>query len=469
MNKTPIYIESLKLSGIKTFAGPTELKMTGPNGEIAQWTLILGENGIGKSSLLQCIAWMKPALPYDVTDLDDLKPAPLINDEENEILERLVSRYSENQLQGKIEGNFVANSLLGNCKNIELVATCKTSMTIGVNESRKLSLVEPSVSDEGRDVFYKDEVVVYGYSASRTLGDKNLADSKLLDTIPGFINEKSELYDAEEILHGLNYAKLGTSERKEKHKYSKIINDILNMLVDVLPDVDSFSSIEIIPPKILFSDPEGGIIITTKYGKKIPFGDFSLGYKTAASLTIDLAWRLFNKYQGDSTNPLHEPAIVLIDEVDLHLHPMWQQNIMKSLSKHFPNVQFIATAHSPLMVQSALDYSYAVVTTDVDSGHLTINNRPEELDGWRVDQILTSELFGLESARGVKYDALLVRRQELMQKKRKVKSVKDELQEIDTLLKQMPTGENPEDIESRELISVLYNKLINGDIKLDND
>ncbi|WP_121811310.1 AAA family ATPase [Mucilaginibacter kameinonensis] len=464
MKVTPIYIRSLLLTGVKTFSGPAELLMGKPNGEISKWTLILGENGIGKSTLLQCIAWMKPALPYDMADTDDLKPSPLINDEENETLERLVSRFSNKQLKAEIHGNFVANQKLGTVPN-EAPDTCETSMVIGLDKDRKLLLVEPFVSDEKKEVFYKDEVIVYGYSASRVLGKQNLANSKLLDTIPGFISERSELYDTEEILHTLNYARLGSTNEKEREKYSKFIDDVKKMLVDVLPDYEDIASIDILPPKVLLNDPEGGVVITTKFGKKIPFGDFSLGYKTVTSWTIDLAWRLFNKYQAVSNEPLKEPAIVLIDEIDLHLHPIWQRDIMQNLSANFPNVQFIATAHSPLMVQAALDFNYAVVSYNEDEKNLQIINRPENLDGWRVDQILTSELFGLETARGIKYDEIILRRRELTSKKKLTDEEKTELADIDENLKKLPTGEDPEEIKKREFISNLYDKIQSGEIK----
>lgn len=464
MRITPIYIRSLQLDGVKTFNVPAELLMGKASGEISKWTLILGENGIGKSTLLQCIAWMKPALPYDVGDRDDLKPSPLINDEENEVLERLVSRSSSKHLRAEINGYFVANQKLGTPPSLA-PDSCQTRMVIGLNNDRKLLTVDPYVSDEKPEVFYKDEVIVFGYSESRVLGKQNLSDSKLLDTIPGFINERSELYDTEEILHTLNYAKLGSTSVKERAKYSKFIDDIKLMLVDVLPDYEEIKGIEILPPKVLLNDPEGGVIINTKHGKKIPFGDFSLGYKTVTSWTIDLAWRLFNKYQAVSNEPLKEPAIVLIDEVDLHLHPIWQRDIMQNLSYHFPNVQFIATAHSPLMVQAALDYNYAVVMFDGDEKNLRIVNRPDNVDGWRVDQILTSDLFGLESARGLKYDELIIRHRELKNKKTLTKKDRTELTEIENRLAELPTGEDPDEIKKRDFISDLYDKIQSGKIK----
>nr|GFC66298.1 hypothetical protein [Tanacetum cinerariifolium] len=284
-------------------------------------------------------------------------------------------------------------------------------MTIALNSVGKLKEVLPEFNTEKESIFYRDEVALYAYSASRQLGRLNLNNQKLLDTIPGFIQEKTELYDAEEILHTLNYAALGAKSEPEKVKYSRFTEQVKAMLASLLPDCEQIADIEITPPNPLGRNTEGGVAISTKHGKKIPFSDFSLGYKTVTSWTIDLAWRLFSKHYHRSDNPLEEPAIVLIDEIDLHLHPLWQREIMANLAQHFPNVQFIASAHSPLMVQAAVNSNYAVLKFDDDG--VKVVNEPEGIDGWRIDQILTSELFGLASARGLEYEKLQARRKEL--------------------------------------------------------
>jgi predicted ATP-binding protein involved in virulence len=84
----------------------------------------------------------------------------------------------------------------------------------------------------------------------------------------------------------------------------------------------------------------------TKDEKKLPINVFSDGEKCLLSLVGDLARRLSIANPG-SANPLSGDGIVLIDEVDLHLHPAWQRNVTESLVKTFPNCQFIITTHSP--------------------------------------------------------------------------------------------------------------------------
>lgn len=461
MKAIPFYIKNIKLKNIETFVNSTELNLTKPDGTISQWTLILGDNGIGKSNLLRFIAWMKPQLPYDASDTDGLDPAPMINDEENEVLERLVHRSVVKAQTATVDALFVANHQL-NKKSTSSVSKCETKIIIELNDLGKLEDVSTELKAYENGVFYTEEVMIFAYGASRQLGKLNLNNPKLLDTIPNFIQEKTELYDVEEILHTLHYASLGSKDKIERKKYKSFIKRVKQMLVALLPDFEHIKDIEINPPKILNHNSEGGFVINTKHGQKIPFGDFSLGYKTVTAWTVDLAWRLFNKHHIESENPLEEPAIVLIDEIDLHLHPRWQKDIMANLSKHFPNIQFIATAHSPLMVQAAVRSNHAVLK--FEEGSVRIENEPEGIDGWRVDQILTSDFFGLKSSRGKVYEELVAQREHLLAKKKLAEKDEAVLKAINSKLSKLPTGETPEEIDNRKELSKLVQKLKNKSI-----
>ena len=75
------------------------------------------------------------------------------------------------------------------------------------------------------------------------------------------------------------------------------------------------------------------------------------GYKTLLSLVIDLASRMALA-NPELANPLLAPATVLIDEIDLHLHPDWQSRVIADLLNAFPHTQFILTTHSPYIIES---------------------------------------------------------------------------------------------------------------------
>jgi predicted ATP-binding protein involved in virulence len=164
---------------------------------------------------------------------------------------------------------------------------------------------------------------------------------------------------------------------------------------------------------------------------------------------VDLASRMFDRYP-DSEYPLHEPAVVLVDEIDLHLHPKWQRDLMGFLTRLFPNTQFIATAHSPLVVQAASDANVVLLRREDD--HVIIDNDVKAIHNWRVDQILTSDLFGLESARPPQLDGLLAERTEILSKARLTKKDRERLERIEEEIGSLPTGETPEDMEAMDVI-----------------
>ena len=86
--------------------------------------------------------------------------------------------------------------------------------------------------------------------------------------------------------------------------------------------------------------------------QRLPMSKMSDGYRTTLSLFADIAYRmaLLNPALGDRV--LEAPGVVLIDEVDLHLHPLWQARILRDLREIFPKVQFIVTTHAPVVISS---------------------------------------------------------------------------------------------------------------------
>jgi predicted ATP-binding protein involved in virulence len=108
-----------------------------------------------------------------------------------------------------------------------------------------------------------------------------------------------------------------------------------------------------------------------------------------------LLQRLFDVYPT-ALEPWNGSVLVLVDELDVHLHPDWQRRILPLLREHFAGMQLIATTHSPLVV------------TDAEAGEVIALRRvgntiestaiQQDFAGWRSDQIL-ADVFGLESAR----------------------------------------------------------------------
>ncbi|MFH1468528.1 MAG: AAA family ATPase [Pseudomonadota bacterium] len=89
-------------------------------------------------------------------------------------------------------------------------------------------------------------------------------------------------------------------------------------------------------------------------GRLLPMALLSDGYRNVIAMVADLAWRAatLNPHLGAEA-PARSPGIVLIDELDLHLHPAWQRRVIGDLRRTFPAMQFVATTHSPQVLASA--------------------------------------------------------------------------------------------------------------------
>ena len=91
------------------------------------------------------------------------------------------------------------------------------------------------------------------------------------------------------------------------------------------------------------------------------------GYRGTLSLIADIAYRMATLNPAMGEHVLETPGVVMIDEVDLHLHPRWQARILEDLVRVFPNVQFIVTTHSPIVVASVPRKNIRVLREDVAS------------------------------------------------------------------------------------------------------
>ena len=102
---------------------------------------------------------------------------------------------------------------------------------------------------------------------------------------------------------------------------------------------------------------------------------------------FDFCKRMYDRYPN-SENPLAEPAVVLIDEIDLHLHPKWQRGLIKALSDTFPNIQFIVSTHSPIIIQSLSNVNLYVLNHQEDGSVKAKRIIGRNREGYQMEEIL---------------------------------------------------------------------------------
>jgi predicted ATP-binding protein involved in virulence len=142
---------------------------------------------------------------------------------------------------------------------------------------------------------------------------------------------------------------------------------------------------------------------------RLPLRELSDGYRTVAALVMDIVRHLHRTFgaldieqaedaEGPFRRVLHQ-GTVLIDEVDLHLHISWQKRIGFWLKRHFPNIQFIVTTHSPFICQAADPRGLIRLPApgeERSAEHVSEDLYNTVVHGSLDDAVLT-ELFGLES------------------------------------------------------------------------
>jgi hypothetical protein len=426
----PAYLLALTVRNVRCF-GPEEqtLRLSDAQGRPAPWTVILGDNGVGKTTLLQCLVALEPRRHFFRGGNEERPLVELPAGSSNGWrIYRDPSRPGETSIRGLVALGPIDQPL----ETVEVVvptSSATSARTLAATQNERLRI---------------EELRCFSYGATRRMGSAALnRDGGSGDPSASLFLDDVSLVDVEEWLLVEDYAR---NFRADAEEAERRLDRVKKVLIDLLPDA---RDLRVGAPKL----PERSlrrprIEVKTPYGW-VAVSDLSLGYRTMIAWTVDLASRLFADYP-DSPNPLAEPAVVLVDEADLHLHPRWQRELRSHLTQRFPRTQFVITAHSPLVVQASENENIVVLRRRGD--HVLIDNDVETVRGWRVDQVLTSDLFGLKTARPPQYDELIAHRNAILAKRALDGKDRKTLDRLEARIAELPAGENPEDLKAMELI-----------------
>jgi predicted ATPase len=352
-----MFLQKLKLRNIRSLR-EVELDFASDVGLAArQWTFLLGENGTGKSSVLRALA-LAIAGSEAVNELVG-NPDDWIRLGANEASIEVQFTTSDNQPRR------AALNFQRGWNTIDLVE----------NNRADLSQIDSAVAKSERNYF----IVGYGVTRRPQGGGTSFA-------VPGanFRTRRARamatLFSGDASLVALEHWAMDLDYRRG----GQGLNAVRTALDKLLPDV-SFKHIDRERRQLIFDTLDG----------ELPFSALSDGYQAMAAWCGDLLWQITESFE-DYSDPLRARGLLLVDEIDLHLHPVWQRRLVSFLKETLPNVQVVVTTHSPLTVHQAGENELFVLRRDDGEG-VAIEGYEGAPNRLLLPQLLASPLFGLQT------------------------------------------------------------------------
>lgn len=361
-----IHIRHLKL--LRDF----RLELTQPDGTPRMWTVIIGRNGTAKTSILQAIALAaagsrqvgvlaKPVVahlvdrrsrePMEIDAVFRFSPGcagradlhPILRRAPREDV-RLHSTLSLQRGQSTLAGHSTYNDASGEFKDIQPLKSRFDPLDDARADNRKLWFVA-------------------GYGVGRFLP----APQSRPPLVQPSIERLEPLFSNTTALTSLRF--LDHLTEAKARRFTKALRDTLIQAEDLVPDL---VGIELTGPG---SVTESGALIdkdrfALKVGAhqyKFPAVALSHGYQSTLAWVADLIGHVM--WEADEAIEANEiEGLVLIDEIDLYLHPTWQAGLIPALRRTFPKVQFVATTHSPAVLSSLSPDEIVVVDQHDETG-----------------------------------------------------------------------------------------------------
>ena len=332
---------------LKDFRGFEDCKMAFPEERLA---VLVGVNGAGKSTVLDGIALLLARFVREIRKLGDL-PSPTKQD----------IRYEEKQAK------LVALVEIGDRSQRWQLTVDPPERSASLHAGRREPAPGPVISDSGFDardiqqrVLDDDEAsvpLICYYPSSRAMVRQPLRDPSSRVEL-GQVSAYDQAFSSgpgpfEDFLSWFRFEEDYENEMKVRGEGSAnprlhAVRTAVERFMSTLPG-GRFSNLRAeraAPSEASFATLEHTSLVIDKAGQPLALDQLSDGERTLLLLVADIARRLALANPG-RPDPLSGSGIVLIDEIELHLHPAWQRAVIRGLRRTFPGIQFIIATHSP--------------------------------------------------------------------------------------------------------------------------
>ena len=296
----------------------------------------------------------------------------------------------------------------GKTSNYQIKTIIKTNRTLGFEVvDQKINEIGNGTNREiKQEDFYWNKIFVAAYGAGlRTEGTEDYGQFFAADAVYSLFKYSWPMQNPELIWRRLREVARDSEVNKlKKDKAEKQVDvDIKNCLLEILNLGENSSNENNYEASVDLEN--NGIFITSSWGKQelSALGD---GYRGLTTMIMDIiSWQLLMKNHDliidemeNQTENIWHPlgsikectGIVIIDEIEKHLHPKLQRLVIKKLKDVFPKIQFIISSHSPLCVAGTADVEdeYLIYRTVAKNGANRVKKWDDDISGLRTDQIL---------------------------------------------------------------------------------
>ena len=324
----------LKQVEIENFKGHVNCKLKLTSG----FNLLIGDNGMGKTSILEAIS---VALGAFIAGIEDVSSKHFTKEE--------VRISSMPMGDGSFHRQYETPVRVSCVADIEGNEYQWTRRKNSISASR--STVEPTEIKKLAQKLSHDPNAILPIlsfqSAARTWMQKKESSENIFTTdfnrTVGYINCLEEASDSKSLLNW--FAKMEQVEWLKGKKIGEYeaVKTALSRFMSIMNEGD-VSQIQF--------DKQNSELSYVTGNKSLPIRFLSAGYQSVIWMVLDIAYRMAALNPNLRENTSNTSGIVLIDELDMHLHPKWQWKIIEALQTTFPNVQFIAATHSPILIAS---------------------------------------------------------------------------------------------------------------------